>query len=331
MRILILGGTVFVGRALVRAAQQQGHEVTILSRGRSGPDPEGVRVLRGDRDRPDGLQSLGDETFDAVVDTSSHFVSRVRAAVQELRERTGRYVFISTVSVYRDFSELGVTEESPTYEPVWSQEQEQDLANYGGLNVACEQVVRDAMAEQALVVRPGLVVGDHDSSDRFGYWPARMVREGTVLAPGTPERPVQLIDVHDLADFVVRAMSAGRSGVYNAVGPRERLTMGELLRACHQHLGSRAELEWVDDGFLMQRGVQPFLDLPLWIPDEPEDVGFSAVDGSRAVAAGLTHRPLGDTIEAALRTERRLGLDRERRAGLNPDRERALLEEWRAR
>ena len=333
MRVLILGGTVFVGRALVQAAQEDGHEVAILSRGRSGPDPDGVEVFRGDRDQPDGLRSLDGHSFDVVVDTTSQDVERVRRAVEGLGARVGRYVFVSTVSVYRDFSELGITEDSPTFEPRWPGRDEpvDVVEEYGASNVACERTVQDAMGDRGLVVRPGLIVGDHDPSDRFGYWPARMLGEGPVLAPGAPGRPVQLLDVRDLAQLVVALASAGGSGTYNAVGPGAPLTMGELLSACQEHTGSRAELEWVDDDFLTTHDVRPYLDLPLWIPDVPEDVGFSAVDSGKAVSAGLTYRPLDDTIDAALRNERRLGLRRDRRAGLIPARERELLEAWSAR
>ena len=331
MRMLILGGTVFLGRALVSAAQEQGHEVTILSRGLSGTDPEGVRVLRGDRSRPDGLRALDGQTFDVVVDTNRQVVSQVGSAARELEARTGRYVYVSTISVYSDFSELGITEESPTVAPLWPEpgdEQEQDLENYAALNVSCEQVVQEVMGDRALVVRPGLIVGAHDPSDRFGYWPARMLRGGPVLAPGTPDRAVQVIDVHDLAEFVVRAAADDRSGVYHATGPEAPLTMETVLEACQEHVGDASPLTWVDDEFLLAHDLRPYLDLPLWIPDSPEDVGFSKVDCSKAIAAGLAFRPLEATIEAALRNERLRGLDRERRAGLPADREQQLLTEW---
>ncbi len=333
MRVLILGGTVFLGRALVQAATAQGHDVAILSRGRSGPDPDGVEVFRGDRDQSDGLRGLDGQTFDVVVDTTSQDVDRVRRAVEALGSRTGRYVFTSTVSVYRSFAETGMTEAAPTFEPRWpgTSTPVDAVEEYGASNVACERVVLDTMGDRGLVVRPGLIVGDHDPSDRFGYWPARMLREGPVLAPGGPGRPVQVVDVRDLAEFVVGAASAHASGTYNAVGPADPLTMGELLHACQEHVGSSAELVWVEDDFLTEREVQPYLDLPLWIPDDPDDVGFSAVDASRAVSAGLAYRSLADTIEAALRTERHRGLDRDRRAGLSPARERELLEAWQAR
>lgn len=331
MRVLILGGTVFLGRALVRAGLGQGHDVTVLSRGRSGPDPAGVQVLRGDRDRPDGLRAVEGQTFDVVVDTTSMAVERVRRAVETLGSRVGRFVFTSTVSVYSDFSEVGITEDSPTFEPRRPGEGTgvDPVEEYGAANVACERLVLEALGERGLVVRPGLIVGDHDPSDRFGYWAARMLRPGPVLAPGDPERPVQLVDVHDVADFVVAAAEADRSGTFNVVGPAKPLTMEALLHACQAHVGSQGELVWVDDAFLTEREVRPFLDLPLWIPDTPEDVGFSRVDAGRAVAAGLTHRPLDETVADALATERRLGPDRDRRAGISPARERELLNEWR--
>lgn len=331
MRVLVLGGTVFLGRAVARVATEMGHDVAILSRGRSGTDPGGVRVFRGDRDQDDGLSVLDGERFDLVVDTSRQSVSQVRRAVEELRDRVGCYVFTSTVSVYRDFSRIGITEESPTHEPLWptSPEQEADPRSYAALNVACERVVLGAFGDRGLVVRPGLIVGDHDPTDRFGYWPARLSRGGTVLAPGAPDRPVQLIDVRDVAEFVVRAALDARTGVYNVRGPAIPLSMGDFLATCRRQAGTASELVWVADRFLEERQVRSYLDLPLWLGDDPEWAGFASVDGTKALGAGLTHRPLEDTIEAALRTERRLGLDRDRRAGLSPLRERQLLEEWR--
>jgi 2'-hydroxyisoflavone reductase len=331
MRILILGGTVFLGRALVRAAQGQGHEVSILTRGRSGTDPDGVQVFRGDRADADGLGALDDHTFDVVIDTSRQAVSHVRRAVEELANRTGRYVFTSTVSVYASLAQTGLTESSPTVDPLWTEDpaEEDDLDNYPALNVACEQVVRDALGNRALVVRPGLIVGDHDPTDRFGYWPARLSRGGDVLAPGNPETRVQFVDVRDLAEFVVRAAHDDRSGTFNVCGPGEPLSMRALLDTCQEHPGTDSRLVWVDDAFLVEHGLRPYLDLPLWIPEDPDDAGFSAVDCSRATSAGLAFRPVTDTVAVALRTERALGLDRERRAGLSPGRELELLAAWR--
>jgi 2'-hydroxyisoflavone reductase len=327
MRMLILGGTVFLGRALVHAATAQGHAVTILCRGRSGPDPEGVEVLRGDRDHVDGLRAVEGREFDVVVDTERQAVSRVQRAVEDLGARTGLYVYTSTVSVYRDFSEEGITEESPTVDPLWphSDAQEEDLGNYPALNVSCERVVLHGLHDRALVVRPGLIVGPHDRSDRFGYWPARLAAGGTVLAPGAPDRPVQFIDVRDLAEFVVRAAEERRTGVYNACGPESPPSMEAFLEACRDEVGAEATFVWADDAFLTEHEVRPYVDAPLWIPDQPDLRGFSKVDTSKAMGAGLTHRPVEETIAAALRTEQELGLDRERRAGLSPARERELL------
>ena len=331
MKVLILGGTVFLGRAIATAASEQGHDVAILSRGRSGPDPDGVRVFRGDRDRPDGLRALDGQLFDVVVDTSRQSVGQVRRAVETLRDRTERYVYTSTISVYRDFSEPGNTEDSPTHEPLWptSPEQEADPGNYPALNSACERLVLDAFGDRGLVVRPGLIVGDHDPTDRFGYWPARLSRGGTVLAPGAPDRPVQFIDVHDVAEFIVRAARDARTGVYNVRGPATPLTMHDFLAVCRRKVGAASELVWVDDRFLADREVRSYLDLPLWLSDDPEWAGFASVDATKALEAGLSHRPIEDTIAAAMRTEQRLGLERDRRAGLSSQREAELLEEWR--
>lgn len=332
MRILILGGTVFLGRALVSAAQERGHHVSILTRGLSGPDPQGVQAFRGDRDAADGLRALDGQTFDVVVDTSRQAVSHVRAATAQLLHRSGRYVFTSAGSVYRDFSGTGIRESWPTVDPMWPTDpaHERDRANYDRLNVACEQVVLGAMGDRGLIIRPGLIVGADDPSDRFGYWPGRIARGGEVLAPGRPEQQVQFIDVRDLAAFIVHAAEDGLSGIYNAYGPAQPITMGAFLRACLIETGSDARLQWVDDDLLIERGLRPFLDLPLWLPDLPENRGFSTVDFSKAAAAGLTHRPITDTIAAALATELRFGLERKRRAGLDARREAQLLADWRS-
>lgn len=333
MRVLILGGTVFLGRALVRACQERGHEVAILTRGISGPDPAGTEVFRGDRSEPGGLSAIRGQSFDAVVDTSRQSVSHVRAAITQLKPLIGRYAFTSAGSVYADFSRTGITEACSTVDPLWPSDrgQEEDRANYDRLNVACERLVCDTMGERGLVIRPGLIVGADDPSDRFGYWPGRLARGGRVLAPGRPEQPVQFVDVRDLAAFIVRALERDLTGIYNAYGPAKPTTMGELLAACVEQVTAPVRLEWVDDNFLLSQRARPFLDLPLWLPDVPEDRGFSAVDFSKATAAGLTHRPISDTIAAALTTELQRGLNRERRAGLSPEHELQLLAAWSAR
>ncbi len=334
MRLLVLGGTAFLGRELVVAALAAGHEPTLFTRGQTNPglfpavDFPQVEHLLGDRDSD--LSPLRGREFDAVLDTSGYLPGVVRASAELLAGHAGRYLFVSTISVYEDAPVL--TEDTPTRRP--DDPESRDLnRDYGGLKALCEEVVEESFPEAAIVVRPGLIVGAHDYSGRFGYWPRRVARGGEVLAPGRPETRVWLIDVRDLAEWAIRLLEGGAAGVFNAAGPASPLTMGELLAECRTSSGSDARFTWVEDAFLVERGIAPYTELPLWIPGGNE--AYPAIDISRARAAGLTFRPVGDTIRAVLDEEEapvaaaRFGWNRPP-AGLDPERERALLEEWSA-
>ena len=319
MRLLILGGTVFLGRHLVGEALGRGHAVTLFNRGRTHPDlfPEAHRLL-GDRDGD--LSALEGGRWDAVIDTSGYFPRIVRASAELLASRADHYTFISSVSAYGD---LSVPPHESSAVAKLEDETVEDFGaefeNYGGLKALCEAEVERAFPGRALIVRPGLIVGPHDPTDRFTYWPRRLARGGPVLAPGPPERRTQYIDVRDLVSWLVRMVEERRTGIFNAVN--EGVSWGELLEG--------ADVTWVDDAFLLERGVGEWMELPLWLAD-PAVAGMDKADVSAAVGAGLAFRPLRDTIRATAEWDASRG-DYEPRAGLAPEREAELLAAWRRR
>ncbi len=315
MRLLVLGGTEFLGRHLVEAALAAGHEVTTFTRGRTNPDlfPQ-VEALRGDRDGDLGALEAG--RWDAVVDTSGYVPRVVRASAELLHERVGLYCFVSSISVYAGFSS-GPDESSPVA-PLEDESSEDVAKDYGALKAACEQVVQEVYGDRALIVRPGLIVGPHDPTDRFTYWARRLARGGTILAPGPPERRVQFVDARDLAVWMLRMVEERRGGVFNATN--EGVPFGELLQG--------ADVEWVPDEFLVEHGVGEWMELPLWIAS-PEFRGLHEADVSRAVAAGLTFRPVAETVRDTQEWDAARG-DYEAQAGLAPERERELLDAARA-
>jgi 2'-hydroxyisoflavone reductase len=318
MRLLVLGGTQFLGRAVVEEALAAGHEVTTFTRGRTNPGLfPAVERLHGDRDRD--LDALAGRSWDAVVDTSGYVPHVVRGSAELLSDAVGLYLFVSSVSVYADYREPR-SEDDPLEElgehPV--DRLLEDYANYGALKALCEQEVADVYADRALLVRPGLIVGPHDPTDRFTYWPRRVERGGPVLAPAPPEQPVQMIDVRDLAGWMVRMAEARSPGVFNATSPPRALTFGSMLEAC----GAR-DVVWVDEGFLLEHGVEGWSDVPCWVPSTSSDfASFQLVDVSRAVAAGLSFRPLSETARDVPEWTGN--------AGLTPEREAELLEAWEA-
>jgi 2'-hydroxyisoflavone reductase len=313
MRLLIIGGTKFLGRATAEAALARGHELTLFNRGLTGPElfPE-AEHLRGDR--KSDLSALEGRTWDAVIDPSGYIPADVRASAEQLRD-TGRYVFISSVSVYADFSS-GPTESSPTAElgSLPADELAADYSNYGPLKALAEAEVERVFGERALIIRPGLIVGPHDPTGRFTYWARRLGRGGETLAPGPPERLAQFIDVRDLAEWIVNGVEQGLSGTFNATN--EGVAWGELLAG--------ADTTWVTDEFLREHEVGPWMELPLWLPD-PEWAGMHGTDVSRAVQAGLRFRALEETIAGAADAPSEDGV------GLTPEREAELLDAWHSR
>ena len=336
MRILILGGTLFLGRAVAEAALAAGHEVTLFNRGRL-PPIAGTKTLLGDRDG--GLGALGDGDWDAVVDTSGYVPRLVRASAQQLRDRVGLYLFVSSISVYADFSRP-FDEDAPLATMADGAVEEITGVTYGPLKVLCEQEVQGEYGDCALVVRPGLIVGPHDPTFRFAYWIDRIRRGGEVLAPGDPGDPVQLIDVRDLAEWMVRMIEARQAGTFNASGPDFELTMRQFLEDCRAGIGGDARFTWVDGDFLIERGVAPWSQLPLWMPSSLErHAFFHRARIERALAAGLTFRALAETARDTLAWKmENEGRPPAEKPGvqmadetLRPERERELLELWRRR
>lgn len=328
MRILVLGGTLFLGRHLVEAALARGDEVTLFNRGRTNPElfPQ-VESLRGDRDGD--LAALRGRSWDAVIDPSARVPRWVRMTGELLADAVEHYVFISSGSVYADTSRPGVDESAPVHTIADETVEEiTDPETYGALKVLCERAAEELMPGRVLSVRAGLIVGPYDPTGRFTYWVHRIGLGGDVLAPEPREQPVQLIHARDLADWILDMAEGRRAGVFNVTGPSEPLTSEELLDACVDATSSDARLVWVGEGFLVDRGVQPWSELPLWLAPSrnPGDAGFLGMDVSRALAAGLRFRPLGETIRDTL-----AGAEPTTEAGLAPERESELLEAWKAR
>ncbi|HMJ55108.1 MAG TPA: NAD-dependent epimerase/dehydratase family protein [Polyangiaceae bacterium] len=340
MKILVLGGTAFLGRHLVNAAVSRGHTVTVFSRGRHGEPPRGVRWLHGDRNTD--LSLLAGLRWDAVVDTSGYVPSRVRAAAALLAEHVAHYTFVSSLSVYAN-SNQGPIDESGTLEEVPAEKLESLEAivpsgpitsvaygsMYGGLKALCERAATEAMGGRIFIVRPGLIVGPYDYTDRFTYWPGRIARGGEVLAPGDPRASRRFIDVRDLSAWLVASMEKGRTGTYNATGPDYDLTMERILDECRKVTGSDARFTWVDDDFLVARHADPWIGVPLWVPRANEPASFRGTF-QRALDAGLHYRALSDTIRDTLAWDQIRPPDRQRNGGLSSTQERDLLAAWHA-
>ena len=330
MKLLILGGTVFLGPHLVAAARAAGHEVTLFHRGRHGADlfPD-VETIQGDRDG--GLALLAGRHWDAAIDTSGYVPRLVHDSAAALAETVDHYTFISTLSVFADFRTPGMDESAPLGTLPDPATEEVTGETYGPLKALCEAAAEAALPGRVLTIRPGLLVGPGDPTDRFTYWPRRVAAGGEVLAPGRPGRPVQFIDARDLAEWTIRMVTAGRTGIYNAAGPAAPLAMQTLLDTCRAASGSTARVTWVDEPFLLAAEVAPWSELPLWVPESDESyAGFSAVDCRKAGAAGLTFRPLAATVRDTLAWDAGRPVEARRAGSLTPEREAALLAAWHA-
>ena len=326
MKLLVLGGTLFLGRHLVEASLARGHDVTLFNRGQTNPElfPE-VEKLRGDRESD--LSALEERRWDAAIDVHGRMPRVVRPVADLLADAVEHFTFVSSISAYGEEFPVRMDESFPTAEFAEGTD-EDDLANYGACKAECERIVERVFAGRAFVPRPGLIVGPHDPTDRFTYWPRRVAAGGDVLAPGDSDRPVQVVDGRDLADWIVRMVEAGATGAYNTTGPSVPLTMGGMLETCREVSGSDARLVWVDEAFLLAQGVGQWMELPLWLA-EPETEGLLAVDVSKAVGSALSFRPLEETVRDTLAWsgDRRLS----DAVGLTPERESDLLRKWSAR
>ena len=319
MKLLLLGGPKFLGRAVADDALERGHELTFFNRGRTNPGlfPE-VEKLVGDRDGD--LRALDGRRWDAVIDTSGYVPRVVRASAETLSD-SGLYCFVSSISVYKDLSQKN--DENGTLAELGElPADELTDESYGPLKALCENVIRKIFGGRAIIVRPGLIAGPHDPTGRFTYWPHRIARGGEVLVPAPPERLTQLIDARDLGEWIVALCEHGVAGTFNATHPG--LAWSDLVEACEWVSESDVDIKWVPDAFLLDHNVGTWMELPLWIPD-PRIEALHA-DVTRAVAAGLAFRPLAETARAALDDAGTTDA-----AGLTPEREAELLAAWHGR
>jgi nucleoside-diphosphate-sugar epimerase len=322
MKLLVIGGTLFLGRHMVEAALAAGHEVTLFNRGRTNPHLfPGVERLVGDRS--EDLSALAARSFDGVVDTCGYVPRVTRASAEALADHVGRYVFVSTIGVYEHPMAPGADETTPVIRmDDWATETV-DGETYGPLKALCEESVEAVMPGRAIHVRAGLIVGPHDVSDRFTYWPVRIARGGDVVVPDAPDLLVQFIDVRDLAQWMLTAIVDERSGPYHVTGPAQPLTFRRFLEACREVSGSDAVLRRASPELLESQKVSPWMDLPLWLTGD--HVGMSQASIARAVSHGLEFRPLADTIRDTLEWAQTRPADHAWRAGLSPKREAAVL------
>ncbi|MDT4898961.1 MAG: hypothetical protein QOH25_4038 [Acidobacteriota bacterium] len=342
MKLLILGGTRFVGRHLVTAALARNHEITLFNRGKHPSAAlTNVETIYGDRNSD--LARLQGRRWDAVVDTCGYLPRTVRASAEILSQSVDHYVFISSLSVYADFSVFGIDETAPLATLTSEQlEKANEIdssgqasavtygAMYGGLKALCEQAAEEVLPNRLLIIRPGLIIGSDDYTDRFTYWVERVARGGEVLAPGRPRRYVQFIDVRDLAEWTVRMIEGKETGVYNANGLPHTLTMERVLEECKTVSDSDASLTWVSEDFLLQEKIAAWSEMPLWMPEEgaPHVKGFMLINCNKAVGAGLSFRPLNDTIRDILTWRETNRLNEELKAGIDVDKEQRLLRKW---
>jgi 2'-hydroxyisoflavone reductase len=338
MRILILGGTGFTGPFQVKYALERGHKVTVFNRGKTKPGelPEGVEQLIGDRNGQ--LDALKGKKWDVVIDNPTSVPVWVRDAAQILKGNVDRYVFISTISVYAEHSAPGKQEDAPLakYDGEDAMKETRDtlIASqfklYGPLKALSEAEAEKWFPGKTLVIRPGLIVGPGDQTDRFTYWPVRIDRGGEVLAPGQASDPVQFIDARDLAEWTIRMVENGETGIYNATGPTKPLGVGEMLDGIKGALKSDAKFTWADANFLEAQKVEPWSDMPVWIPPTGEMGGMGRTSIAKALAKGLTFRPLDVTARETLAWFKTQPADRQAtlKAGLKPEREKEVLEAW---
>lgn len=339
MKILIIGGTKFLGRHLITAAQAGGHEVTLFNRGRHSTENfAGVEQIRGDRHGD--LNRLDGRAWDAVIDTCGYLPQSVEMSAEALRDSVNQYVFISSISAYAHFRNPDFDESAPVAE--LNEEQAKrvgeinpkgDLTGaslgemYGALKVLCEREAEKAMPGRVLQVRSGLIVGSFDPTDRFTYWVMRVARGGEILTPGNPNRFVQLIDARDLSEWIVKMVEQNATGIYNVTGKPFELTMQATLEEIKNLIDSNARFTWATEEFLNRENVQPWGEMPLYMPESNEEFkGFLSVNVDKALQTGLEFRPLRETIRDTL-VWRKTKSD-ELKAGIDAERESYLLRKW---
>jgi 2'-hydroxyisoflavone reductase len=331
MNVLIIGGTRFLGRHLAQAALERGHTLTLFHRGKTNADLfPGVEKLHGDRSAD--LSALRGRTWDAVIDTCGYVPADVRRSAEALADAAGVYVFVSSISAYRDSHVAGINESYPLATmPAEEAAQVTSPAqitgeNYGPLKALCEQAVEQAMPHRALIIRPGLIVGPHDPTDRFTFWVRRIGRGGDVLIPDTLDQPWQVIDARDLSSWIILMAERRQAGAFNATGPTRSMTFGEVIEACRRD-ESPANVVKVSEPFIVDEGIAGWEHLPLWLPSSmQESAGFYKVDCSKAMDAGLAFRPIADTVRDTWVWDS--ARDGELIAGLSRERELELIAQW---
>lgn len=332
LRILILGGTGFIGPYQVQYALDRKHKVTLFNRGRTNSTlfPKVPRLV-GDRNLPDGHDALKKGTWDVVIDNPTANPKWVRGAGEALKGRVGQYMFVSTISVFSDNS-TPVDENGPLNAPS-DIDAEYNAQAYGSNKVRSEMEAKTQFGEHVTIVRPGLIVGPGDLSDRFSYWPVRIDKGGEILAPGDPNDPVQYIDAQDLSQWIVRLAESHTLGTFNATGPKTPTTIAEMLYGIKAVTTSDAKFTWVPADFLREKQVRQWSDMPVWVPPVGRSAAFARVNCQKAYAAGLTFRPLADTAKDTLTWyHARPAAEQEKaRAGLDPEKEKTVLAEWHAK
>jgi 2'-hydroxyisoflavone reductase len=339
MRLLILGGTGFIGPYQVRYALERGHHVTIFNRGREHVQwPGPVEELLGDRNTGD-LKSLEGHEWDVCIDNPTTLPFWVRDSGNSLRGRVKHYIFISTISVYAE-NNTPNADESAALAPYTGSNAmaetldtlHKDMELYGPLKALSEKEAEKQFPKRTTIIRPGLIVGPGDETDRFTYWPVRLSKGGEVLAPGDGSDPIQMIDARDLAEWSIRMAEVRRAGIFNATGPNTTLPMRDMLDGVKASIHSDANLEWVSTDFLEAQKVEPWSDMPAWVPASGDTAGFGQRNIRRALGAGLTFRPLAQTAADTLVWFRTLPPERQEklRAGIKPDREKDVLSKWQA-
>ena len=325
MNILVIGGTQFLGRAIVDAAIAAGHEVTLFNRGKTGSDLfPGLEKLRGDRQEGD-YASLAGRSFDAVIDVCAYYPRAVRELLAAVETR--HFSLISTISVYAHNNVVDQVESAELCTLEDHKTEEVTGETYGGLKVLCEQAAEEMMPGRTLHVRSGLIIGAHDHTDRFPYWPKRVAAGGRMIAPPSPDAPIQAIDARDEAEWVIRSIENDLTGYFNVTGPRGT-TFGDVLTISKALSGSDAEFVWITPEFMQANEVRFWQDLPLYVGDGEDNAGFHAYNIDAAVAEGLTFRPISNTIAAVLDWQKTLPADYEMNVGLSAEREATLLAEW---
>lgn len=323
MRILILGGTEFLGRHLIENALSKGHDVTLFNRGQTNPELFAqIEKLRGDRDG--NLEALRGRRWDVAIDTSGYLPRVVRQSAELLVAAVDHYTFVSSISVYADFSKVGMDENAQA--GTLGDEASEDASMfYGPLKALCEQEVQLLFGERALVVRPGLIVGPYDPTDRFTYWVRRFSQGGDVLIPGRQEQPVQFIDARDLAQWMIAMAEHRKGGGFNATGPNYLLTMSDFVATLEASISAGATAVWAPEKFLLEEGVKEWTELPLWISDRANWPGFLTINVNRAIQHGLTFRPLQETIRDTFQWDQTRRKDIVLKAGISREKETELL------